>query len=397
VPDEDLPVALPRIVEFTGRGDSPLAQVPEFVNVECPRCGQPARRETDTMDTFVDSSWYFYRFCDPSNRQQAFDPARVKYWAPVDFYSGGVEHAILHLIYSRFFTRVFRDLGVVDHDEPFARLLTQGMVLKDGAVMSKSRGNVVDPDEMIQKYGADALRLYIMFVAPPEKEVEWTDAGLEGSFRFLARVWRLVDPLAAALGAPGTASPGDLALSEADRALRRKTHDTIRRVTADLYPRVHLNTAVSALMELVNELYAYADAAGCLRVGRRADAEEAIAVPRAETAATLKEAIEALLLMLSPFAPHMAEELWERLGHRDGVTATGWPTYDPVVARADEVVMPVQVNGKVRARITVPTGASDDEVAAAALATAAVQTWTTGKRVEKVVVVKGRLVGLVVK
>ena len=397
VPDEDLPVVLPRIVDFSGRGDSPLAQVPEFVDVVCPACGGAARRETDTMDTFVDSSWYFYRFCDPSNGEQAFDPARVRYWAPVDFYSGGVEHAILHLIYSRFFARVFRDLGLVDHDEPFSRLLTQGMVLKDGAVMSKSRGNVVDPDEMIQKFGADALRLYVMFVAPPEKEVEWTDAGLEGSFRFLSRVWRLVDPLAAALTSPDVPAPATLDLSDADRTLRRKTHDTIRRVTADLYPRVHLNTAVSALMELVNELYAYAEVTGSLRVGRRADTDEALSVSRSETVATLKEAIEALLLMLSPFAPHLAEELWERLGHTRGVTAAGWPAYDAEVARAEVVVLPVQVNGKVRARITVPSDASDEDVEAAALSNATVQTWTSGKRVEKVVVVKGRLVGLVVK
>ncbi len=222
---------LPKITEFSGRGDSPLAQVPEFVNVPCPRCGRPARRESDTMDTFVDSSWYFYRFCDPRNGRQAFDPAAVAYWAPVDFYSGGVEHAILHLIYSRFFCRVFRDLGMVRHDEPFARLLTQGMVLKDGAVMSKSKGNVVDPDDMIGKYGADALRLYVMFVAPPEKEIEWTDAGLEGSFRFLARVWRLVDHLAPALAAAPAPDAG-AAPDETERALRRKTHDTIRRVTA---------------------------------------------------------------------------------------------------------------------------------------------------------------------
>ena len=203
VPDDQLPVELPKVTQFTGRGDSPLAQVPEFVNVKCPKCGRPARRETDTMDTFVDSSWYFYRFADPRNDTQPFDPAKVKYWLPVDFYSGGVEHAILHLIYSRFFARVFRDLGMVDHSEPFTQLLTQGMVLKDGAVMSKSKGNVVDPDTMLEKFGADALRLYVMFVAPPEKEVEWTDAGLEGSFRFLARVWRLVDHWSETVGGEG--------------------------------------------------------------------------------------------------------------------------------------------------------------------------------------------------
>ena len=221
VPDDQLPVELPKIAQFTGRGDSPLAQVPEFVNVTCPKCGGPARRETDTMDTFVDSSWYFYRFADPRNDKMAFDPATLKYWLPVDFYSGGVEHAILHLIYSRFFARVFRDLGMVDHAEPFTQLLTQGMVLKDGNVMSKSKGNVVDPDTMLQKFGADALRLYVMFVAPPEKEVEWTDTGLEGSFRFLARVWRLVDHWAGAVAAGrGTKHLGRASLGRA--AVRTK-------------------------------------------------------------------------------------------------------------------------------------------------------------------------------
>jgi leucyl-tRNA synthetase len=257
VPFEELPVKLPRVTEFSGQGDSPLAQVPGFVDTSCPKCEGSARRETDTMDTFVDSSWYFYRFCDPDNRDVPFDPEKVGYWAPVDFYSGGVEHAILHLIYSRFFCRVFRDLGMVAHDEPFTRLLTQGMVLKDGAVMSKSKGNVVDPDDMIRRFGADALRLYVLFVAPPEKEVEWTDAGLEGSFRWLGRVWRLVGRLTETVGGEGIPLPHGLPLRDDERALRRKTHDTIRRVTADLDPRVHLNTAISALMELVNELYAF--------------------------------------------------------------------------------------------------------------------------------------------
>ncbi|MGE5814633.1 MAG: leucine--tRNA ligase, partial [Acidobacteriota bacterium] len=251
VPDDQLPVTLPTDVEFTGRGDSPLAQIPEFVNTSCPKCGGPARRETDTMDTFVDSSWYFFRYCDPDDEHQPFEPATVTYWGPVDFYSGGVEHAILHLIYSRFFTRVFRDLGMVSISEPFTRLLTQGMVLKDGEVMSKSTGNVVDPDDMIRKYGADALRTYIMFVAPPEKEIEWNDVGLEGMFRFLARVWRLIDQMADLVGGQGIPTPDGLSVDLGERALRRKTHDTIRRVTQDLDPRVHLNTAISAMMELV--------------------------------------------------------------------------------------------------------------------------------------------------
>jgi leucyl-tRNA synthetase len=391
VPDGQLPVVLPTVTEFTGRGDSPLAQVPEFVNTTCPKCGGAARRETDTMDTFVDSSWYFDRFTDAGNDQQPFSPAKAKYWMPVDFYSGGVEHAILHLIYSRFFTRVFRDLGMVDHDEPFTQLLTQGMVLKDGKVMSKSKGNVVDPDQMIQKYGSDALRLYVMFVAPPENEVEWTDAGLEGSFRFLARVWRLVDHW---IDAVRHAGPVPAGLTDAERAVRRKTHDTIRRVTVDIEERQHLNTAVSALMELVNDLYAFSDQTAGGAPGQHAVAAVATA-ERVETLAVLGEALDALVLMVSPFAPHTAEELWERLGHAGGLTAAGWPSYDPEAARAAEIVVPVQVNGKLRGRITVSPDAGEDELREAALADPAVQAHLAGKSVRKVIVAKGKLVSVV--
>jgi leucyl-tRNA synthetase len=400
VPLDDLPVLLPKVAEFTGRGDSPLAQVPEFVNTTCPECGGPARRETDTMDTFVDSSWYFYRFCDPQDDTLPFEPDKVGYWGPVDFYVGGVEHAILHLIYSRFFARVFRDLGMTSIDEPFTRLLTQGMVLKDGKVMSKSVGNVVDPDDMIQKFGADAIRLYVMFVAPPEKEIEWTDAGLEGSFRFLARVWRLVDALAETVGGEGMPRPGEIDLDENERALRRKTHDTIRRVSQDLDPRVHLNTAVSALMELVNELYAFCSKAGCLHIGREADADAAVGVvERPATISVLKEAVEALVLMLSPFAPHMAEELWEALGHADGVVAAGWPSFDEAVAKAEEIVVPVQVNGKLRGRLTVAADTAEDDLRALALADPQVSKYIEGKTVRKVVIAggqAGRLVSIVV-
>jgi leucyl-tRNA synthetase len=397
VPSDSLPVLLPKVVEFSGRGDSPLAQIPEFVNTTCPECGGPARRETDTMDTFVDSSWYFFRFCDPKNTELPFDPDKVGYWGPVDFYSGGVEHAILHLIYSRFFCRVFRDLGMTHLNEPFTRLLTQGMVLKDGQVMSKSKGNVVDPDDMIQQFGADALRLYVMFVAPPEKEIEWTDAGLEGSWRFLARVWRLVDHLCETIGGDGIPGPADVELNDAERAMRRKTHDTIRRVTTDLDPRVHLNTAVSGLMELVNELYAFCARTECLRIGQHAGAAPEVgSVERAGTIAVLKEAIEALVLMISPFAPHMAEELWEMLGHTDGVVAAGWPGFSEEVARAAEIVVPVQVNGKLRARITVPADVSEDRLRELALADPAVIKHLEGKTVKKVVVAGGRLVSIVV-
>jgi leucyl-tRNA synthetase len=396
VPDDQLPVVLPKVVEFTGKGDSPLAQVPEFVNTTCPRCHGPARRETDTMDTFVDSSWYFDRFCDASNTEMPFDPAKAKYWMPVDFYSGGVEHAILHLIYSRFFTRVFRDLGFVDHDEPFTQLLTQGMVLNAGEVMSKSKGNVVDPDEMLQRYGADAMRLYVMFVAPPEKEVEWTDSGLEGSFRFLARVWRLVDHWSETIARQEVSSASHEWMA-AERALRRKTHDTIRRVTADIEERQHLNTAVSALMELVNELYAFSEQTATGSPSRREGSALAVSpAERVETIAAVKEAVEALVLMLSPFAPHTAEELWSGLGHADGLSAASWPSVDVEALKADEITVPVQVNGKLRSRVTVPADSSDDRIRDAALADPAIQGYTAGKSVKKVVVAGGKLVNVVV-
>jgi leucyl-tRNA synthetase len=393
VPDDQLPVVLPEGLVPDGSGN-PLNKTPSFYECTCPKCGAQARRETDTMDTFVDSSWYFYRFCDAHNDTMPFDPAKVAYWGPVDFYSGGVEHAILHLIYSRFFSRVFRDLGLVTIDEPFTRLLTQGMVLKNGAVMSKSKGNVVDPDDMIGQFGADALRLYVMFVAPPEKEVEWSDAGLEGSFRFLARVWRLVDHLTPAVRMEaGSLDPASLDKDE--REMRRMTHVTIKRVTSDIDPRMHLNTAISGLMEHVNALYAFCDLRGIRPTGR--DDEPAAVVARPETAAVLREAIEALVLLLSPFTPHMCEELWERLGHADGVVAAGWPTADEAAARADEIEIPVQVNGKVRGRVVVPAAAGEKEIEAAALAAPAIQPHLAGKQVAKVIVAKGKLVSVVVR
>ena len=380
VPDDQLPVELPKVAQFTGRGDSPLAAIAEFVNVKCPKCGGPATRETDTMDTFVDSSWYFYRFADAHNDTLPFDPKKVAYWCPVDFYSGGIEHAILHLIYSRFFARVFHDLGMIEHTEPFTHLLTQGMVLKDGAVMSKSKGNVVDPDSMIQKHGADALRLYVMFVAPPEKEVEWTDTGLEGSFRFLARVWRAADQWRAEAVAAGAGAIDQASLTASERSLRRKTHDTIRRVTQDIDVRQQMNTAVSAMMELVNELYAFTEK------GERS----------AQAPNVAREAIESLIVMLSPFAPHTMEELWERYGRRGGLIAAAWPAFDADVAKAEELEIPVQVNGKLRGVVRVPPAIADADLEKIALADANVQAHIAGKTVKKVVIVKGRLVSIVV-
>ena len=311
---------------------------------------------------------------------------------PVDFYSGGVEHAILHLLYSRFFTRILRDVGLITFDEPFKRLLTQGMVLKDGNVMSKSKGNVVDPDTMLQKYGADALRLYVMFVAPPEKEVEWSDAGLDGSFRFLVRVWRLVDHWADLLRGTGRIS-GREEFTEAERALRRKTHETIRRATIDIEERMHLNTAVSSMMELVNELYAFSDTTPHGQPSKNPPPGAAV---RPESIAVMREALDALVVMLSPFAPHTAEELWQMLGHADELMLTTWPTFNPEVAKAEEVVVPVQVNGKIRARLTVPAGLVDGELEKIVLADPAVQSHIAGKTIRKVVVAKGPLISIVI-
>jgi leucyl-tRNA synthetase len=341
------------------------------------------------MDTFVDSSWYFLRFADPKNRELPFSKEAGAYWMPVDFYSGGVEHAILHLLYSRFFTRILRDVGLITFDEPFKRLLTQGMVLKDGNVMSKSKGNVVDPDTMLQKYGADALRLYVMFVAPPEKEVEWSDSGLEGSFRFLVRVWRIVDHWSGVLGKPAVASD----YVDAEKALRRKTHDTIRRATVDIEERMHLNTAVSSMMELVNELYAFSDTTP---IGQPSKNPPTVAVARPQTRAVVREALDALVVMLSPFAPHTAEELWQMLGHADGLTRAQWPAFDAEVAKAQDVVVPVQVNGKVRARLTVPAGTSDEDLQKLVLADSAVQAHIAGKAIRKIVIAKGPLVSVVI-
>jgi leucyl-tRNA synthetase len=293
----------------------------------------------------------------------------------------------------RFCSRVFRDVGLVAIDEPFARLLTQGMVLRHGAVMSKSKGNVVDPDDMLEKYGADALRLYVMFVAPPEKEVEWSDAGLEGSFRFLLRVWRLVDHWAEATGASGVQPCGDDG-DVSERGLRRKTHETIRRVTADIEERMHLNTAVSSLMELVNALYAFSEGTVHGAPGRQASGGR---VDRPQTVSALREAIEALVLMLSPFAPHSAEEMWQMIGHSSGLAHAAWPTFDPVVARADEVVVPIQINGKVRARLTVPTDMPEEQLREVALADDTVRNHTQGKTILKVVFAKGPLISIVVR
>jgi leucyl-tRNA synthetase len=375
VPDKDLPVILPENAKLTGEGGSPLAATPEFVNTTCPKCGGPARRETDTMDTFVDSSWYFYRYCDPHNDKAPFDSVKVGYWFPIDQYIGGITHAILHLLYSRFWCKVMRDIGLVKHDEPIARLFTQGMVQKGGVAMSKSKGNVVGAMEMAEKYGADTGRLYTLFAAPPEKDLEWSEESIEGAWRFINRVFRLVDRHAAALR--GIKSSFRVSgVTEQEKALLRRTHQALRRVTLDFETRWHFNSAIALVMDLYNESHA--------------PLEQGV---RPEIA---KHVLEMLTLMLAPMTPHLSEELWEMLGHSEGLSKTGWPAFDAELARDEEVEVVVQVNGRVRARLRVAAGLGEAELVPKALAEPAVAQHINGKRVVKQIVVPDKLVNLVV-
>jgi len=378
VPDEQLPVLLPENVPLTGRGGSPLAHAERWVETSCPRCGGVGRRETDTMDTFVDSSWYYFRYLDPHNASAPFDGQAVRPWLPVNLYIGGIEHATLHLIYTRFWTKLMRDLGLVEVDEPVERLFTQGMVIKDGAKMSKSKGNVVDPDRMVERYGADTTRLFSLFAAPPERDLEWSEAGVEGCYRFLARVWRTFAQLRERLAAAGSPSPAGP--DEESEALRRKTHQTIARVSDDLGPRMHFNTAVSAIMELINTLVPCAD-------------RERLSPAMAWAG---REAFEALARLLSPFAPHFAEELWEALGGEGFVADAAWPEADPALLVAEEVTIVVQVNGKLRARVSLPRGAGQEQALAAARAEERVDAHLAGKTLRRVIHVPDRLLNLVV-
>jgi leucyl-tRNA synthetase len=378
VRDEDLPVVLPRDAPFTGEGGNPLEKVPAFVQAICPRCGGKARRETDTMDTFVDSSWYFYRYLSPRKADGPFDSGATRYWFPIDLYVGGIEHAILHLVYARFWTKMMRDLGLVTFDEPVTRLHPQGMVHKDGDVMSKSKGNTVAPDDMVGRYGADSLRLYILFVAPPDMGMEWTEGGIESQHRFLQKVWRLLDRHAEAFaGEIRTAAGADL--PEPARVLRRRLHQTIQRVSQDI-ERIHLNTAISALHELYNEI-------------TRLEPE----VLQGPGRAVLRDSLETLVLLLSPYAPHVCEEMWMKLGRRPYVVDRPWPIADPALAREEEVELAIQVNGKVRGRITVPREAPEDEVKRLALEEPKVKEHLAGREIVKQVVVPGRLVSVVVR
>ncbi len=382
VPDAHLPVILPEKIEITQTGGSPLARVPDFVNVTCPRCGGPAKRETDTMDTFVDSSWYFYRYTDAKNSSAPFGPERAEYWFPIDQYIGGVEHAILHLIYSRFWTRVMRDLGMIRNSEPATRLFTQGMVIKNGAKMSKSKGNVVSPDEMVAQYGADATRMYALFAAPPDRDLDWQEDGVAGVSRFLARVWRLTARHAAKARSVANGTNNACATASATaQKLLRKMHQTIARITLDFEGRWHFNTCVAAIMEYVNAL-------------QEADAQLG---SDEISAGVVRELLLTLALLLAPFAPYLAAELWEQLGGEGNILRAPWPKSDPGLAKEDEIEVPVQINGKLAAVIRVAAESDGKTMEAAALADEKVKARTAGRTVVKVIVVPGRAVNLVVK
>jgi len=373
-PEEDLPVLLPQKVAITGKGGSPLSKVEKFINCKCPKCKSNARRETDTMATFFDSSWYFLRFCSPKYAKGVFDKEEVSYWMPVDQYVGGIEHAILHLLYSRFFTKFFNDLGLLGFSEPFIRLLTQGMVLKEGEVMSKSKGNVVDPDIIIKKYGTDTLRLYIIFAAPPEDQMDWNERAIEGSWRFLNRVWNLIE---------NYEFKGNDSSSSEDKEskdLRQKTHLTIKNVTDDLAKDFHLNTAISSIMELVNAIYVVLS-----KNNNNKSSDLAV-----------KEAIKTVILLLAPFAPHLSEEMWQRIGNKGSIFKESWPKFDSNAIKQDTITFIIQVNGKVRATMELPVDIDEEKLKATALAESNVEKWVKDKTIKKVIIVPKKLVNIVV-
>jgi leucyl-tRNA synthetase len=382
VPDKQLPVRLPENVTLTGEGQSPLASVPEFVNATCPKCGGAARRETDTMDTFFDSSWYFYRYTDPRNESAPYDKEIVRYWLPINQYVGGIEHAILHLLYSRFFCKVMRDVGLVNHDEPIARLFTQGMVQKGGVAMSKSRGNVVGAIEMAEQYGADTGRLYTLFAAPPEKDLEWNEQGIEGAARFLNRIYRLVEKHAGSLRtvAIDWGAPVDFgAASAKEKILMRKTHQTLKRVTNDFEARWHFNASIALVMELVNEIHA------------QEPLEEGV------SPAILKRVLGITTLMLYPMTPHIAEEMWEMLGNPRTISQGKWPAYREDLTREEQIEIIIQINGRLRGKMLVDEGLSEDETRERALNDPRIVPLLAGKKIVKVVVVPKKLVNIVLQ
>jgi leucyl-tRNA synthetase len=384
VAEKDLPVILPENVEITLAGGSPLANVPEFVNATCPKCGGPARRETDTMDTFVDSSWYFYRYTDAHNDQAPFDSKIAEYWFPIDQYIGGIEHAILHLIYSRFWTKFMRDMGLVTHGEPVDHQFSQGMVIKNGAKMSKSKGNVVSPDEMVARYGADAARLYSLFAAPPDRDMDWQDAGIEGIQRFLGRVYRFVKEEQKSVPAQ---------LNPPARRVQRKLHQTIKRVTDDFQGRWHFNTCISAIMELLNDAGRWVLGSQSVNNPNTGEFVEGYDIP----SSVLGEVKRGIVLLLAPFAPYLAHELWEMLGEKGCLLKASWPKFDAELAKEEELEIPVQVNGKLRSRVNVPAFAGEEFVLERALADEKIRAAIAGKQIVKKIYVAGKLVNIVIK
>jgi leucyl-tRNA synthetase len=377
VPQKQLPVLLPEEVSFEPGAKSPLATVEEFVKVTCPVCGAEARRETDTMDTFICSSWYYFRYTSPQETTAPFAAEKANYWMPVDQYIGGIEHAILHLLYSRFFTKVLKDAGLTKVNEPFKNLLTQGMVIKDGAKMSKSKGNVVSPEEIIGKYGADTARLFILFAAPPERDLEWSDQGVEGAYRFLNRLWRLVHFYAPRLSE--AAMLDKKTLDKTDKELRRVHHATVYKVTDDTSERFNFNTAISSIMELVNAIYVYKEKV----------AEQNLAV--------LREAIRDVILLLAPFAPHVTEELWQSIGEQGSVHLQSWPVSDPEALVAEEVEIVIQINGKVRDKITVAAGLDAKQMEEQVNKLERIRDLLEGKQIVKMITVPDKLINIVVK
>ncbi|MCA6071608.1 MAG: leucine--tRNA ligase [Endomicrobium sp.] len=369
VPEKDLPILLPEDVEFTGEGESPLKSSKTFVNVKCPKCGADARRETDTMDTFIDSSWYYARYCDARNDATAFDSAKLDYWMPVNQYVGGIEHACMHLIYSRFWHKVMRDLGLAKHDEPFINLLTQGMVTLGGSAMSKSRGNVVSPDEIIEKYGADTARLFILFASPPQKQLDWSSDGVEGCWRFINRVWRLFDAVNI---------KSNIVAAEKDKTdILRMLHRIIKKVTYDIEKEFQLNTAISSIMELVNALYTY----------KYHSNDDGISL----------EAYRAVILLMTPFTPHLCEEIWEKLGHKECISTYTWPTFDENMTKESSVELPVQINGKLKGKIVVAIDVVEGEVKKIIEADNKIAAQLKDKQIVKFIYVKNKIVTIVVK
>jgi leucyl-tRNA synthetase len=378
VPEDDLPVILPGDVNLAGKGASPLSELSDFIITECPRCGNKARRETDTMDTFVDSSWYFLRYCSPSDEDKPVSPEAAHYWMPVDQYIGGIEHAVLHLLYSRFFTKVLRDIDLTSISEPFSSLLTQGMVIKDGAKMSKSKGNVVDPDFLINKYGADTVRVFCLFAAPPERDLEWSDQGVEGASRFLNRLWTVIHKNLHSIKEQKPYEEAGLSgLGDSAKGLLRKTHQTIKRVTNNIERNYHFNTAISALMELVNELTAFSPSTS-------------------DDAAVIRFSIEKTILLLSPFSPHIAEDLWKKIGKNRSLLHESWPLWDEEVTKTEEIELVVQINGKLRSKLMIPAGLNDDNIKERALQDKRVTGYVENKSIKKIIIVKSKLINIVI-